>query len=132
MKKLSIIVCCVAGLAAGGCNPNGASIAGAAINTAITLAASQSGGGYGGAVRGGGRSAYRYRRGMHGLPNTPQCRRYLALARVSGAPGTYGPLIKAYDACEASAERAGSRMARRLRCGKGKYYSWYNGQRRCL
>lgn len=36
---------------------------------------------------------------MGGMPNTPECRDYMAYARTSGAMGTYGPLMQKYNAC---------------------------------
>lgn len=43
-----------------------------------------------------------------GLPNTPECQRYLAYARGAGAMGTLGPLYQHYNACLNSG-RSGTR-----------------------
>jgi len=34
-----------------------------------------------------------------GMPNTPECRDYMAYARGAGAMGSYGPLMQKYQAC---------------------------------
>ena len=106
----------------GGCKTgSGGSMAGMALSTAISLAASQSTSGGGIYASGTGRSG--------NLPDTPQCRNYLRYARSAGAMGTYGPLVKRYNACLASAKR--NPRVKKYRCAPGKYYHWYNGRRVC-
>ena len=119
--RMKLLGCLAVLMMLAGCGSgNGTYVAGTVANSVISAALSQSGGyGYGGRNLG---AAGR-------IPNTPECRRYLNYARTSGAMGTYGPLVRHYNACLNS--KKSSAASKKLRCAPGKYYHWYDGVRRC-
>lgn len=64
-----------------------------------------------------------------GLPNTPECQRYVNYAMHAGAPGTQGPLFQYYNACLASAPN--SPASRQYQCAPGRYWRWVDGRKVC-
>ena len=63
------------------------------------------------------------------MPDTPQCRAYLRYIKSVGPMGTVRPMIVRYNACLNSAPNHPT--SRRLRCGPGKYYGYFDNRRIC-